>query len=104
MARSNMLDGFSFRCETEFHRLIKIMSLFDTKNGTIDMTIALYLELEKTRHRTEIAKETTIKGISDVHLKWIKLYEKKIATKIKGKKPKITIGEELPKENVWENA
>ena len=104
MARSNMLDGFSFRCETEFHRLIKIMSLFDTKNDAIDITIALFLELEKTRHRTEIAKETTIKGISDVHLKWIKLYEKKIATKIKGKKPKITIGEELPKENVWENA
>ena len=104
MARSNMLDGFSFRCETEFHRLIKIMSLFDTKNDAIDITIALFLELEKTRHRTEIAKETTIKGISEVHEKWVKLYTKKIATKIKDTKPKITIGEEIEKENVWQNA
>ena len=104
MARSNMLDGFSFRCETELHRLIKIMGLFDTKNDAIDITIALFLELEKTRHRTEIAKETTIKGISEVHEKWVKLYTKKIATKIKDSQPKITIGEELPKDEVWQNA
>ena len=67
------------------------------------MSTALCLELQKQGHRTEMEKETTMKGLTECHEKWVKIYETKIAKEIKNIKPKIKIGEVIPKENVFNN-
>ena len=44
-----------------------------------------------------------MKGLTECHEKWVKIYETKIAKEIKNIKPKIKIGEPLQKENVFNN-
>ena len=98
-----MLDSAAFRMGTEFNRLVKLYSQFFIKNGETPMSTALCLELQKQGHRTEMEGETTMKGLTECHEKWVKIYETKIAKEIKNIKPKIKIGEPLQKENVFNN-
>tara|TARA_R110002073_G_scaffold108714_2_gene244321 strand:+ start:688 stop:999 length:312 start_codon:yes stop_codon:yes gene_type:complete len=101
--RTNALDSAAFRMGTEFNRLVKLYSQFFIDNSETPMSTALCLELQKQGHRTEMEKETTMKGLTECHEKWVKIYETKIAKEIKNIKPKIKIGEVIPKENVFNN-